>query len=175
MPYRMSTARLLCSIIAFANKLTHIGSTDTHSQIAFAGNKLTYIGSTDTHSKLTFPTITDTVAYRRGYFYRLPVEKNLRNPLPENIPTPIALLQVTANMQRPNRNSIPKTPHFIPSATGEPISTQAILQQAGLLGDSLPNPASQLTEQAQDERSNWGDLGLETESEDGSGCRFKLC
>ena len=68
-------------------------------------------------------------------------------------------------MQRANRNSNPKTPNSIPSATGEPISTQAILQQAELLGDSL---FSQLTEQAQDERSDWEDLGLETESEDGS-------
>ena len=89
MPYRMSTARLLCSIIAFS------------------GNKLTHIGSTDTHSQLTFPTITDTVAYRRGYFYRLPG--------PEKNPTPIALLQVTANMQRANRNSNPKpqTPFLV--------------------------------------------------------------
>ena len=154
----MSTARLLCSIIAFS------------------GNTLTHIGSTDTHSQLTFPTITDTVAYRHGYFYRLPEpEKNLTNPLPENILTPIALLQVTANMQRANRNFNPKTPNSIPRATGEPISTQVILQQAGLLGDSLPNPASQLTKQAQDERSDWEDLGLETESEDDPGCRFKLC
>ena len=122
MPYRMSTARLLCSIVAFP------------------GNRLTHIGSTDTHSQLTFPTITDTVAYRGGYFYR--------QPEPENIPTPIALLQITANMQRANRNSNPKTPNPIPSATGEPISTQAILQQAELLDDSLSNPASQLTEQA---------------------------
>ena len=126
----MSTARLLCSIMAFS------------------GNKLTHIGSTDTHSQITFPKITDTVAYRRGYFYRLPEpEKNLTNPLPENIPTPIALLQVTANVQRANRNSNPKTPNSIPSATGEPISTPAILQQAGFLCDSLPNPASQLTGQ----------------------------
>ena len=113
---------------------------------------------------------------RHGYFYRLPEpEKNLTNPLLENIPTPIALLQVTANMQRANRNSNPKTPTSMPSATGEPVSTQAVLQQAGLLGDSLPNPASQLTEQSQDERSDLEDLGLETESEDGSDRRFKLC
>ena len=93
------------------------------------------------------------MAYRRGHFYRLPEpEKNLTSPLPKNIPTPIALLQVTANMQRANRSSNPKTPNSIPSATGEPIRTQAILQQAGLLGESLPNPASQLTEQAEDER-----------------------
>ena len=78
-------------------------------------------------------------------------------------------------MQRANRNSNPKTPNSIPSATGEPISTQAILQQAELPGDSLSNPASQLTEQAQDERSDWEDLGLETESEDGSDRRFELC
>ena len=137
MPYCMSTARLLCSIIAFP------------------GNKLTHIGSTDTHSQLTFPIITDTVAYRRGYFYKLPEpEKNLTNPLPENITTPIALLQVTANMQRADRNSNPKTSTSMPSATGELTSTQAVLQQRGLLGDSLPNPASQLTEQAQDERSD---------------------
>ena len=149
MPYCMSTARLLFYIIAFS------------------GNKLTRIGSTDTHSQLTFPKITDTVAYRGGYFNRLPE--------PENIPTPIALLQITANMQCANRNSNPKTPNSIPSATGEPISTQAILQQAELLGDSLFNTASQLTDQAQDERSDWEDLGLETESEDGSDRRFELC
>ena len=147
----MSTARLLCCIIAYTD------------------NKLTHIGSTGTHSQRTFLTITDTAAYRRGYCYRLPEpEKNLTNPLPENIPISLALLQVTANMQRANRNSNLKTPTFVPRATRDPVSTQAVLQQAGLLGDSLPNPASQLTEQAQDERSDWEDLGLETESEDGS-------
>ena len=53
--------------------------------MALAGNKL---GSTDTHSQLTFPTITDTVAYQRGYFYRLPEpEKILTNQLPGNTPT----------------------------------------------------------------------------------------
>ena len=61
---------------------------------------------------------------------------NLTNPLLENIPTSIALLQVTANMQRANRNSNPKTPTSMPSATGELTSTQAIPQQAGLLSDS---------------------------------------
>ena len=77
------------------------------------------------------------MAYRHGYFYRLPgPEKNLTNPLPENIPTPIALLEVTANMQRANGNSNPKPPISMPSATWEPMSTQAVLQQAGLLGDS---------------------------------------
>ena len=48
----------------------------------------------------------------------------------------------------------------MPSATGEPIGTQAIRQQAELLGDSLSNPASQLTEQAQDERSDWEDMEI---------------
>ena len=70
MPHRMSTARLVCFIMALA------------------GNKLTHIGSTDTHLQLTFPTITDTVAYQRGYFYRLPgPEMILTNRLPEKIST----------------------------------------------------------------------------------------
>ena len=66
----ISTGRLVCSIMALA------------------GNKLTNIGSADTHSQLTFPTMTDTVAYQNGYFYRLPEpEKILTNRLPENVPT----------------------------------------------------------------------------------------
>ena len=127
-------------------------------------------------------------------------------------------------MQRTNKSN-PKTPTPTPCATQEPMSTQLVLQQAGFLGDSLPNPASQLTEQsinamgpdemcrmlintmdpdemrrmllrrasqavqdkygseieadstlhrpatseqAQDERDDWEDLGSETDSEDGS-------
>ena len=121
MPHRMSTARLLCCIRVFA------------------GNKLTHIGSTDTHSQLTFPTITDTVAYRRGYFYRLPEpEKNLRNPFPENIPTLYCSSPTRRQHAARQQELQPQTPTSMPSAAGEPMSTQAVLQQAGYYVEQRP-------------------------------------
>ena len=121
----MSTARLVCSIMELV------------------GNKLTHVGSTDTHSQLTFPTITGTVVYRGGYFYRLPEpEKILTNPLPENVPTNNVTIYCCSLSHRHHaacqqearlQDTDPK-----PSATEGPMSTQAVLQQAGLLSDSLP-------------------------------------
>ena len=106
----MSTARLVCSIMVLA------------------GNKLTHIGSADTHSQLTFPTMTDTVAYQSGYFYRLPEpEKILTNRLPENVPTNNVTIYCSSLSHRHHAarhsKSNPKTATSKPSATEEPMST----------------------------------------------------